>query len=126
MDDSINSSVPHIFTVVGLDDEEIYGKHLFWVTLPETRPPTFFGRLMGALGYTSIEGSRWREARILAEANKHIYETVIRDRKSFLAALKIERNTLGKELGGFCEKLERENKELAGMIVDLTRVESEI
>lgn len=82
-----------------MQDERINIKYAFTPSLGDEMPRSFISRVLGWLGYVSAETARRREELIVDAANRHIFETVIRDRKAYLEALKAERGALAREAG---------------------------
>jgi hypothetical protein len=93
--------------------ETVDGKYLFLPPLPMAAPKDVAGKAFYGLGYVSKSYVRQREESLLLECNRHIYDTVIRDRKALLEKLAADREALGKGVLERIEALKLDNARLS-------------
>ncbi|MFH1055180.1 MAG: hypothetical protein V1744_03675 [Candidatus Altiarchaeota archaeon] len=92
--------------------EKIDGKFLFWVKLPVAEPKSWFEKVLFRLGFVTREYLAVREEHMLEAYNRHIMETVIRDRKILMEKLVEDRAAVGEGLLSRVEELRQENRRL--------------
>ena len=95
-----------------MSDEKIDGTYLFWVKLPLVRPKNWLEGILFNLGLVKKRYLAEREKYLLAEYNRHTYETVIGDRKILLDKLMEDRAAVGEGLLKRIEQLREENARL--------------